>query len=64
MNWKSSIETHTLSYAKQTTSGDLLPISGRSNTGLCDSLEGWEGAGGGREVPKGRDICIPMADSC
>ena len=31
---------------------------------LCDNLEGWEGAGGGREVQEGGDICIPMADSC
>ena len=32
--------------------------------GLCINLEGWEGAGYGREVQKGGDICIPMADSC
>ena len=25
---------------------------------------GWNGAGHGREVQKGGDICIPMADSC
>ena len=31
---------------------------------LCDNLEGWDGVGGGREAPKGRDMCIPMADSC
>ena len=31
---------------------------------LCDNLEGWAGEGGGREVQEGRDICIPMADSC
>ena len=24
----------------------------------------WEGVGGGKENQKGRDICIPMADSC
>ena len=28
--------------------------------GLCFNLEGWGGAGEGREVQKG----IPMADSC
>ena len=28
--------------------------------GLCFNLEGWDGAGEGREVQKG----IPMADSC
>ena len=32
--------------------------------GLCISLEGWDGEGDGREVQKGGDICIPMADSC
>ena len=31
--------------------------------GLCINLEVWDGAGGGREVQKGGDICIPMADS-
>ena len=32
--------------------------------GLCVNLEGWDGEGDGKEVPKGGDICIPMADSC
>ena len=32
--------------------------------GLCANLEGWNGEGHGREVPKGGDIGIPMADSC
>ena len=32
--------------------------------GLCINLEGWDGKGDGREVQKGEDICIPMADSC
>ena len=31
---------------------------------LCINLEGWVGEGDGREVHKGGDICIPMADSC
>ena len=31
---------------------------------LCVSLEGWGGEGDRREVQKGGDICIPMADSC
>ena len=31
---------------------------------LCISLEGWEEEGDEREVQKGEDICIPMADSC
>ena len=32
--------------------------------GLCVNLEGQDGEGDGREVQKGDDICIPMADSC
>ena len=32
--------------------------------GLCINLEGWDGEGEGREVQKGGDLCIPMADSC
>jgi len=33
-------------------------------TGLCINLKGWVGAGDGREVQKGGDLCIPVADSC
>ena len=32
--------------------------------GLCINLEERDGEGDGREVQKGGDICIPMADSC
>ena len=32
--------------------------------GLCINLEGWDGEGDGREVQKGEDICIPMAELC
>ena len=32
--------------------------------GLCINLEGWDGEGDGREVKKGGDIYIPMAESC
>ena len=32
--------------------------------GLCINLEGWDGAGDGRDVQNGGDICIAMADSC
>ena len=31
---------------------------------LCINLEGWAGERDGREVQKGGDICIPMADLC
>ena len=29
-----------------------------------DSLVGWDGVGGGREVQEEGDICIAMVDSC
>ena len=32
--------------------------------GFCINIEGLAGEGDGREVQKGVDICIPMADSC
>ena len=32
--------------------------------GLCINLEGWDVGGDGREVYKGKDVCITMADSC
>ena len=35
-----------------------------SNRVLCDSLEGWDGVGGGREIPEERDMCVLLADSC
>ena len=31
---------------------------------LCINLELWDEAGDGREVQKGGDICLPMAESC
>ena len=31
---------------------------------LSVNLERWDGVGDGREVQKGEDNCIPMADSC
>ena len=32
--------------------------------GLCINLDRWDGEGDGREVQKGRDICITVANSC
>ena len=32
--------------------------------GLCINLEWWDREEEGREVQKGGNICIPMADSC
>ena len=35
-----------------------------TQSGVCINLEGWDAEGDGKEVQKGGDICIPMADSC
>ena len=43
--------------------GNLLHGSGNSNR-LCINLEGWGGAGERRELKKGGDIRIPLANSC
>ena len=32
--------------------------------GLCNNLEWWDGEGDGRELWEGRDMGVPMADSC
>ena len=32
--------------------------------GLCINLEGWNGKGDRREIQKGGNICILVADSC
>ena len=42
----------------------LLKESGNSNWGSVSTLEGWDGAGDGREFQKGGDVYIPMAGSC
>ena len=34
-----------------------------TQTGVCINLEEWDG-GDGKEVQKGGDICIPVANSC
>ena len=54
------VETNTLSYVKQITSGNLTYDAGNSNLVLCDNLRGM---GYGREVQEGGDICMPIADS-
>ena len=58
------METYTLLYGKQTASGNLLYDARHLNLVLCDNLEGWDEAGGGRELQEGGDVCTPVADSC
>ena len=53
ITWK-----HTLPYVK------FAVWLRKLKQGLCINLERWDGEGVGREFQKGRDICIPVADSC
>ena len=57
-----SMETYILSYVRQTGSGNLLYDSESSNRCSVTTVLR-DGAGGGREVQEGGDICRPMADS-
>ena len=58
----------TLSYVKQTDNRNLLYGSENSKRDSVSSsiipLERWGGEGHGKEVQKGGDIYIPLADSC
>ena len=42
----------------------MLYDTGRSDPVLCDYLQECDGVRGGRQVPEGGDICMPMAESC
>ena len=58
---ESSMDAYMLTYVNR----QAIGICCRElKSGLCNNLEGWDGEGDGREVQKGGDICIPMADSC
>ena len=62
MYGNSNVETY-ITICKLVSQREFADSSGNSN-GLCINLEGWDGERVGREVQKGGDICIPMADSC
>ena len=49
-------------YVKRIASQNLLCDAGSSTLALCDSLEGWDAVGGGREGQEGGDVCISTAD--
>ena len=63
MYGKSNMETY-ITICKTDSQWEFAAWLGKLNQGLCINLEGWDGVGNGREVQKGGDICIPMADSC
>ena len=43
---------------------EICCLAQEIQTGALFHLEGWDGEGDWRELQKGGDICIPMADSC
>ena len=63
MYGKSNMETY-ITICKIDSQQEFAVWLRKLKQGLCINLEGWSGEGDGREVQKGRDICIPMADSC
>ena len=63
MNGKSNMETYITIY-KIGSQWECAVWLRKLKQGLCINLEEWVGQGDGREVQKGRDICIPMSDSC
>ena len=56
---KSNMETYITIY-KIDSQWEFAVWLRKLKQGLSINLEGWDG----REVQKGEDICIPMADSC
>ena len=62
MYGKSNLETY-ITMCKIDSQGEFAAWLRKLKQGLCVSLEGWDGEGGGREVQKGGDICKLMADS-
>ena len=63
MYGKSNMETY-ITICKIDSQWEFAVWPRKLKQGLCISLERWDGAGYGREVQKGGDICIPMADTC
>ena len=58
---KSNMETY-ITLCKTDSQQELAVWLKKLKQGLCINLEGWDGEGYGREVQKGGDMCIHMAD--
>ena len=63
MYGKSNMETY-ITICKIDSQWEFAVWLRKLKQGLCINLEGWDREGDGREVQKGGDICIPMADLC
>ena len=62
MYGKSNMESYT-TICKTDSQQEFAVWLRKLKQGLCINLEGCNGEEDGREVQKGGDICIPMADS-
>ena len=60
---KSNMETY-ITMCKIDSQLEFVVWLKKFKQGLCINLEGWDGERNVKEVQKGGDICIPMADSC
>ena len=60
---KSNMETY-ITICKIDSQQEFAVWLRKLKQGLCINLEWWDGKGDGREIQKGGNICIPMADSC
>ena len=60
---ESNMETH-INTGKIDSQWEFAVWLRKLKQGLYINLEGWDRERNGREVQKGGDICIPMADSC
>ena len=63
MYGNSNMETY-IPICKRESQREFAVCLRKLKQGLHVNLEVWDGEGGGREIQKGGDICIPMADSC
>ena len=63
MYGKSNMETY-ITICKIDSQQEFVVLLRKLKQGLCINLEWWDGVGDEREIQKGWDICIPMADSC
>ena len=63
MYGKSNMETY-ITICKIDSQWEFAVWVRKLKQGLWINLVGWDGKRDGREVQKGGDICIPMADSC
>ena len=63
MYGKRNMEPH-ITICKIDSQWELAVWLRKLKQGLSINLEGWDGEGGRREVQKGGDIFISMADSC